>query len=400
VPPQFRHPWLGVEVRHLATLIAVARTRSFRQAATELGYVQSAVSQQIAALEAVVGARLVERRRGRRTVELTPAGELLVERSHGIVGQLHAARVDVMAIGEGGDLVRLVVTSDLAPLLAQLLPDVTTALPELRLQVTEAADDADLVARLERGDGDLGIGAPPPGSALSTATLLVDPYVVLVPRDSHLAGTAAVARAQHLAGERLIVSVSGMGDPALRAAGLPLDRALQVPVATAVPALVAAGLGVGLVPRSAAGESLAVLSTATLLVDPYVVLVPRDSHLAGTAAVARAQHLAGERLIVSVSAMGDPALRAAGLPLDRALQVPVATAVPALVAAGLGVGLVPRSAAGDSLAVLSTAGLFPGRRVVLCRHRARRRTALLEAFSAAALGAVSESRRGWLALVA
>src|SRR2546421_12659910 len=66
--------WLGVELRHLIALEAVASEGPFGRAATSLGYTQSAVSQQIAMLEPIVGERLIERPGGPQPVSLTGAG--------------------------------------------------------------------------------------------------------------------------------------------------------------------------------------------------------------------------------------------------------------------------------------------------------------------------------------
>lgn len=87
--------WQGVELRHLAALDAVARTRSFRGAAAELGYVQSAISQQIALLERVVGLRLIDRSPGPRPVRLTPGGEVLVRHADAILDIVRAAKQDL-----------------------------------------------------------------------------------------------------------------------------------------------------------------------------------------------------------------------------------------------------------------------------------------------------------------
>src|SRR5919201_385695 len=93
--------WLGIELRHLTALEAVAREGSFGRAAKSLGYTQSAVSQQIAALERIVGARLVERPGGPRPVSVTDAGELLLRHAEAIVARLAAAQADLAALADG-----------------------------------------------------------------------------------------------------------------------------------------------------------------------------------------------------------------------------------------------------------------------------------------------------------
>src|SRR5688572_8490492 len=95
MPSTVPDTWLGVEPRHLATFAAVADAGSFRQAAVRLGYVQSAVSQQISQLERVLDTRLIERGQGNRDLTLTPAGRVLLRHARRIVDKLRAACADV-----------------------------------------------------------------------------------------------------------------------------------------------------------------------------------------------------------------------------------------------------------------------------------------------------------------
>src|SRR3954471_15992566 len=76
--------WLGIEFRHLAALEAIAQEGSFNRAARRLGYTQSAISQQIAALERAVGQQLVNRPGGPSPVGMTEAGELLLRHAETI----------------------------------------------------------------------------------------------------------------------------------------------------------------------------------------------------------------------------------------------------------------------------------------------------------------------------
>jgi DNA-binding transcriptional LysR family regulator len=70
-----------VELRHLRTMVAIAEEGTFGRAATRLGYTQSSVSQQIAALEKSVGGAVFDRPGGPRPVRITPLGEVVL--AHG-----------------------------------------------------------------------------------------------------------------------------------------------------------------------------------------------------------------------------------------------------------------------------------------------------------------------------
>jgi DNA-binding transcriptional LysR family regulator len=155
--------WFGVEVRHLAALDAVAREGTFGRAAEVLGYTQSAVSQQIATLERIVGERLVERPGGPRRVSLTEAGELLHRHAEAIVARFDAAQADMAALhaGETGT-VRIATFQSVG---ARVLPGVMRRFladwPRIEISLSEATTDEALYGGIENGTVDLAFGSPP-----------------------------------------------------------------------------------------------------------------------------------------------------------------------------------------------------------------------------------------------
>src|SRR6266567_8453690 len=185
-----RNSFLGVELRHLAALEAVARTRSFGAAARELGYTQSAVSQQIAQLEKVVGQRLFDRPGGPRRVEPTEAGLLLLGHADAIVAQIDAARADMAALAEGeaGTLRVGIYQSVGARLLPALVRRFRDEWPLVGVRVREESSADDLLRLLEHGELDLTFAdLPLREGPFEWAELLQDPYVLLVSADSELA---------------------------------------------------------------------------------------------------------------------------------------------------------------------------------------------------------------------
>ena len=182
--------WLGIDLRHLAALEAVARTRSFGGAARELGYTQSAVSQQIAQRERIVGQRLFDRPGGPRRVEPTEAGVLLLGHADAIVAQLDAARADMAALAEGsaGTLRVGIYQSVGARLLPALVRRFRAQWPRVGVRVREESSAEDLLRLLEHGELDLTFAdLPLRDGPFEWAEVLQDPYVLLVSARSELA---------------------------------------------------------------------------------------------------------------------------------------------------------------------------------------------------------------------
>ena len=146
-------PWLGVEIRHLSAFDAVASERSFSRAARKLGYTQSAISGQIAALERAVGKRLLDRGVGQTEAVPTPAGNLLLDHARTISARLHAAQADLAAIRDGRrETLRVGIYQSVG---ATFLPDVIERLrreaPDVRLDFHEAGNERRLAELVDAG---------------------------------------------------------------------------------------------------------------------------------------------------------------------------------------------------------------------------------------------------------
>lgn len=248
--------WLGVELRHLAALQAVAEEGSFGRAALRLGYTQSAVSQQIATLERIVGEKLVERPGGPRPVSLTEAGTLLLRHADAIVARLRAAQADLAALSQGqlGTLRIGTYQSVGARILPQILQRYRASWPDVGIRLANPSTDDRLLELLESGEIDVTFTVLPiPDGPFEGVELIEDAYVLVVPLDSPL---AARRHAPTLAdiGELPLIGFpycrgSMHGEDRLRAAGFEPNVVFRSDDNGTLVGLVAAGVGVALVPR-------------------------------------------------------------------------------------------------------------------------------------------------------
>jgi DNA-binding transcriptional LysR family regulator len=251
--------WLGVEVRHLAALRAVAEEGTFGAAASKLGYAQSAISQQIAALERHVGHRLFDRPGGSRQVTLTRAGELLLGHAESIMTRLSAARIDLESLAaEDVDApIRIgayqSVASAILPLVVQ---ELGVDSGEVGFELTESGDDRVLLEQLERGELDVAFTELPlPDGSLEAVRLLDDPYVLLVREDHSYAGLGRELTLEEVAAVPLLGyrnnSAEGRLQEVFALHGLSPRFVQRVDDAGTLHGFVVAGLGCALLPRLA-----------------------------------------------------------------------------------------------------------------------------------------------------
>src|SRR3954468_24623707 len=247
-----------LDVRRLRVLREVAAQGSFSAAADALSYTQSAVSQQIAALEREAGTRLVER--SARGVTLTDAGRALVAHADAILARLADAEQELEAIAglRGGRLRLAAFPSACATLMPLAIARFRERHPGVDLSLDPADPDPALRA-LGAGDSDIALSieatfeTPADHEGLERIVLLDDPMYVMLAADHPLARKSRL-RLQDLAGESWMVGTAGYCPDAnifLRAcqsAGFDPRIAFQLDDYLAIQGFVAAGMGVSFIP--------------------------------------------------------------------------------------------------------------------------------------------------------
>jgi molybdate transport repressor ModE-like protein len=175
--------WEALEVRHVRAFTAVVEHGSFAGAARELGYTQSAVSQQIFALERIVGASVLRRHPGgRRPVELTETGRLVLAHARPLLARVKAVQADVaaLALGEAGQLAVGTFQSFGARILPTVLARFRSVRPRVEVDIRGAVDVNELHAWVESGELDLCFSVlPSPVGPFELRELLADPYVLV-----------------------------------------------------------------------------------------------------------------------------------------------------------------------------------------------------------------------------
>jgi DNA-binding transcriptional LysR family regulator len=244
-----------LDVKRLRVLREVARRGSFSAAAESLSYTQSAISQQIAALERETGTSLVER--GARGIRMTDAGEALVRHADGILTRICDAEAELEAIaGLRGGTVRL---ASFATAGSTFVPHAIATFheryPEIEISLKES-DPEDSVPALKAGQLDIAILFEPHGagdlSDVDKVHLLEDPMSVVLPQD-HPQASKAKIRLRDLADENWVQSTmscpcSLIVTDECRAAGFEPRVAFESDDYLTVQGLVAAGVGVAMIP--------------------------------------------------------------------------------------------------------------------------------------------------------
>ena len=264
-----------MNLRDLEYLVVLAETRHFGRAATRCHVSQPTLSTQLRKLEEFLGVALIERRP--RRIVLTAAGEAVVVRARRMLRDADDIRALARARQNplSGQL-KLGLIPTLGPyLLPRIAPRLGRALPNLQLMLHEY-QTAPLIERVVSGELDLAILALPTDTkGLKTRSLFSESFLVAMPERHRLATRRRVKPAD-LAGEKLLLLEEGhcLRDQALEVCELAgtEEQDFRATSLETLRQMVAAGLGITLLPRLAAEGPFA--SARSLVTRPFSPPVP------------------------------------------------------------------------------------------------------------------------------
>lgn len=241
--------WAALEVRHLRAFVAVARERSFVRAARVLGYSQPGVSQQILALERLVGTPLLVRSAGGRSpLKLTEAGVVFLEHARELLARVSLTHADVerlVSLGPG-PLSLLTIQSLGVRVLPSVLQQFRQEHPSLPVRVKAITSAEASWAAVESGEVDLALTmAPMVAGPFEVRPILAEPFVLLTDK------TRPVHRLEELDSRRLLLTncrTSAVIEERLFAEGISPAATDRFDDVGLIQMLVAAGEGVAIVP--------------------------------------------------------------------------------------------------------------------------------------------------------
>ncbi|MBI1201053.1 MAG: LysR family transcriptional regulator [Rhodopseudomonas sp.] len=263
---------VGLSLQRIRSFVAVAEDRQFRRASERMGLSQPAMSAQLRELEEFLGAALLSRTT--RSVYLTAEGEKFLVRARNILADIESAVLEVRdhASLRRGRLTVAAIPSVASRIIPGMVAAFTARFPGIDVQMIELAAQ-DVERCVTTGSADLGIAAAPDrNSELSFSYLMRDRFVGVVAKSNRLANQRRV-KLSSLLEYPLITTVLGTSirtalERACREQGRSLRVTHSVTQHQTVIAMVAAGLGVALLPSLSLGGNRDVVRLN--VVDPQI----------------------------------------------------------------------------------------------------------------------------------
>ncbi|MGN0707212.1 MAG: LysR family transcriptional regulator [Faecalibacterium sp.] len=250
-----------MELRNINTFFHIAEQRSFSQAARELGYSQSAVSAQIAQLEAELGAPLFDR--VGKTVRLTESGEVFLGYARTLLSTVQQAKAALQPAPQVSGVLRLALADSVcSTFLPGLLQCYHQRCPQVELVLSTATMDG-MLRLLATNQVDLAytLDHPLVHPSMILAVDHPEPVCFVAPPSHPLAGLEQVTLEQ-LAGEEFLLTERSMSyrdalDQCMAAHGLTLRPYLELGSAALLCQMVEQGMGLSFLPEYIVRPALA-----------------------------------------------------------------------------------------------------------------------------------------------